>query len=57
MALVADVLYLLIAIEVHHQGTHQRIVLEVSPTSHRIEVRHQTIAQFVVIHKRLIGRM
>ena len=32
--LVADILYLLIAIEVHHQRAHQGVILEVCPTSH-----------------------
>ena len=55
--LVADILYFLVTVKVHHQGTHQGIVPEMSPTCHRIEVRHQAIAQLVIIDERLISRM
>src|SRR5574344_376232 len=55
--LVADILHFLIAIEIHNECTHQRIVFEVSPCSHAVHIRHQAIAQLVVINKRLIGRM
>ena len=55
--LVLDIVYLSVAIEVHHQATHHGIVLGVYPASHRVEVRHEAVAQLVVIDKRLVGRM
>ena len=55
--LVADVLHAAVAVEVHHQSSHQRVVLEVCPTGQRIEVGHEAIAQLVVVDERLVGRM
>ena len=53
--LVGDIIDLFIVIEIHGQSTHHRIVAEVNPSCHRIEIRHQVIAQFVIPHDGLVG--
>ena len=55
--LVANFLHLTVAIEVHDERTHQGVVLEMSPACHRIEVRHEAIAELIIINERLVGRM
>ena len=55
--LVLDILYFTVAIKVHHESAHHGVVLQMYPTCHRVEVGHQTIAQLVVIDKRLIAGM
>ena len=55
--MVFDVLHILVAIEIHHQCAHHCVVVQMHPSSHRIEVGHHPIAQTVIPHDALIGRM
>ena len=55
--LVLDINNFVVIAEVHDECAHHRIVIQMYPSCHRIEVRHQTVAQLVVIGKRPIGRM